>query len=208
MPLQADLLGAEEQVVQSLSTALSQNESDLAGPVNTMLLALQQMGKFEESSVAKIQTKIKSAATKSQKIAGNSLEVVFGNFLRMINQAIEIAEGALRELAVKGGKIQVGEPLENAVSVETPQESPMQWGGSLLLDVSSLQPSLDKLIEVLMEIRDRLPGTPVEFPGELPSKEQPSEAKEPVQLPSAQDDDYLASVPMESLYNGEPTIIS
>lgn len=179
-----ELLTAEEQALEGLESLLSQAEADLAGPIQTLIACVQSEIASNEQHLEKCRRKLKAVLGRNVAQADNSLDAVTTKVTGQCQGHVTTNEITLNQLAVKGGVIQVGDSLDDWVNPPCEPEPVIQWGGTLVLSVREAIPHLDQLIEVLKEIRDRLPGQPVEQPGELPAAELPSEVKSMLDTPS------------------------
>jgi hypothetical protein len=184
-----ELLAAEDQALEGLESLLSLSESDLSAPIRTLIGAVEAELKLAFACVEKRTKKLKAALGRTDAQAGNALDQVVTRAKSHIQQHVTTNEIVLNQLAVKGGVIQVGDSLDDWTNPPSEPEPVVQWGGTLVLSVREAIPHLDQLIEVLKEIRDRLPGLAFELKGEVPSTERPELLPATLSLPKAVTDD-------------------
>lgn len=184
---QVELLTAEEQALKGLLSSLAESEADLSGPIKTLLAHVKDEIDADTRCIQKLSNKLKSGLTKSQAKSGNTLESIISAIVGFLFRSLADSESNLLQLCVKCGLIKIGQTLDDVVALEDEPEQRHDWGGTLVLSVKEAVPYFEQLIEVLREIRDRLPGQPIEYKGEVPAED--FEEQVAVQLGDAKADD-------------------
>jgi hypothetical protein len=161
-----DLLSAEQQVITLLEERLSQIQSDLAGPVNVL-------NQWLEDELVKGFKRVHTWRMCLGRWLGkslNAIEATLSSLADVIDthlwDELDRIERVLTALAVRGGKMSPSQRLHEIDWSAAAQGDGIEWGGKLVLDCTTIQPTLDALIEVLREIRDRLTPTAVQLPME------------------------------------------
>jgi hypothetical protein len=185
------LLDAEDQALQGLLGLLSEQESDLAGPIRALIAHVEAEIKANEACIERCRRKLQSSAGKHLAGAGNALDSICSGVLGDIHGHLTHNDMTLAQLGVKGGVLEPGQTLESWIDPDPEPEPQYQWGGVLVLSVKEALPHLDELIEVLKEIRDRLPPVAVGLPKELVSEEHPPEMPVPLTVPAAAEEDIV-----------------
>lgn len=167
----AELYTAEEQALKGLLESLTETESDLSDPIKKLIAYVKAEVDEINGQIEKAKKKLKQALGKEQAKVGNDLESSIGKLSTDLYYGLADNEAILQQLAVKGGVLKVGDPLDWLVDGKPEPESPLKWGGQLILNMGDIKHVFVELIEVLREIRDRLGGIPVEYKGEEPAEE-------------------------------------
>jgi hypothetical protein len=192
-----DLLSAEEQALEGLQESLSEQEANLAQPIKTLQKHLADEIDKLDKLIVKQNKKLKASINKQQAKTGNDIEAIISALMSQLFIGIADNESTLGQLSIKSGAINVGDSMDKVGADKPEPGSGQQWGGVLVLSVKEAIPHIKELIEVLKEIRDRIPGFPIEYKGEVPAKEAESE-----ELPSDTEDD--ADIDMTMIK--EPTL--
>lgn len=192
----SEILSSEATVEKGLEIMLCANEAELATVVNRIYDFLNCSLRDNQKHITRIEKKVKSWLTRQQTETGNTLEYLITRLLNWLTQDQLETEYLLQQLCVKCGELQVGEPLENAITPLKEEGSGIQYAGELVLSVREAIPYFVQLIEVLKEIRDRLTPVAIELPKELPASDEPfvagTEAEEPYDSSWKPDWSYLS----------------
>ena len=79
----------------------------------------------------------------------------------------------LQDLSAAAGLRQPGDPLEAALIEQVSVAPDIAYSATLLLALRDAMPHLGRIVEVLREIRDRMPGQPIQFEGEAAAVDEP-----------------------------------
>lgn len=183
----AEFFSAEEQALKGLLASLSETESDLAEPIKKLIANVKDEVDKINAQIEKLKKKLKQSLGKSQAAVGNELESSIGKLVGVLYQGLVDNEAILQQEAVKGGVLQPGEPIDVLVDGKPDLESPLKWGGQLILNMGDIKGVFVELLEVLREIRDRIGGVPMEFKGEEPAEDFEEPEQITTQLPDAPD---------------------
>lgn len=183
----AEFFSAEEQAIKGLLASLSETESDLAEPIKKLIANVKDEVDKINAQIEKLKKKLKQSLGKSQAAVGNELESSIGKLVGVLYQGLVDNEAILQQEAVKGGVLQPGEPIDVLVDGKPDLESPLKWGGQLILNMGDIKGVFVELLEVLREIRDRIGGVPMEFKGEEPAEDFEEPEQITTQLPDAPD---------------------
>lgn len=181
-----ELLTAEEQVLKAVAESFAESEDDLAGPIKKLLAHVQDEILQNEKCCTRLKTKFTKFLNKAQAECGNDLSACLSHLASNLYLGIEDDDAILTQLAVKGGLLQVGQDLGTLDEEIEKVEDKLEYGGTLVLAIKEAIPFFNELIQVLREIRDRIPGMPFVAPGETEPESEGDYLKsdEYVEMPS------------------------
>lgn len=164
---------ADTQVYAAIDQLLVEQDDHLMLPMTKLNIAIK--GLFEENTraITKIQDKLIRKVDRETTKQSDHLDVALTRVQNALETWQQETQYLLTQIAAKGGIVKAGDPLESALLTDLAQAPQLQLGTTLVLEVSRLGPYFVSLIEVLREIRDRMPGTPVRFAGEPAAEEDP-----------------------------------
>lgn len=155
-------------LLQEIEATLTQNDAAIQIPLTKIHQGIAELSKDNAKIITKLQGKVIKFLDRTVTSHDNELDRVQTLVLRGLQNWQNDNRLMLTQLAAKTGLTAPGDPLEAAL-VERVAEAPdLAYSATLLLALREFQRPLGRLIEVLEEIRDRLPGAPVQVPGELP----------------------------------------
>lgn len=160
---------AEQVVLESIDELLCSQDDSLVLPMTKLDKAVSDIVVKHAKTVATFQDKILRAASRHTTKAVDQLDGVYTRLLQGLDAWQYDMHFLLQQLAAKGGVIKVGDPLETALIEEATRAPELLYGGTLVLSVKEAVGHLDDLIEVLREIRDRMPPRALRLRGEPPS---------------------------------------
>lgn len=161
---------AEAAAMAAIDLILTEQDDALSGPMQALVSAVANSTTKDEKSLNKISNKVMQAADMHSTLALNSLDQSFTAINRAMEQWQFDMHFLLTQLAAKAGLTQPGEQLESALTTTDEQMLSTSYGQSLILNCKMLVPFFDDLIEVLREIRDRMPPIPLHVSGEPPAR--------------------------------------
>jgi hypothetical protein len=161
---------AEQQVLESIDELLAGQDDSLVMPMTTLNQATAKVVDQNAKIITRLQEKVIKAADRDTTRQLDQLDGVYTRVLEGLNLWQEDANFLLTQLAAKGGFTKAGEPLEAALQKEVTEAPQLAYAGTLVLAVKEAIPFFEQLIEVLREIRDRLPGVATDLRGEPPAK--------------------------------------
>lgn len=125
--------------------------------------------KDQDKAVNKIARKISGFIGRELAKQSNGIDQVATKLLAWIGGCAASNEWTLTGIAVKAGILGAGDSLDSVVWDQEPATSlGPEYGGTLVLDCRGLADQLAPLLEVLREIRDRMPALAITLPGETP----------------------------------------
>lgn len=200
IPDASQLQTTEQDLLDSIDYLQGANSDALMIPMTTLNEAITAIVDKNSGIIAKMQgkllRKIDHASTKQL----DALDGVYTRLLQGLDAYQFDAHHLLEQLAVKGGFTQVGQPLETALLKEVTEAPQLAYAGTLVLAVKEAVPYLEQLIEVLREIRDRMPPLSIRVKGETPPASEQDEPKaddqaEPEQLDQDEPTEWLDEPP-------------
>lgn len=172
---------AADQVLMSIDELLAGQDDKLILPMSTLNKATSTIFQKNTKIITQLQEKIIKAADRATTLHLDALDGVLTTVLQGLDTWQFDVHFLLTQLAAKGGFTEAGEPLEAALQAELADASKLAYQGTLVLAVAEAIPYLNQLIEVLREIRDRMPPIATRIAGEPPARYQPTDepANEP-----------------------------
>jgi hypothetical protein len=163
---------AEQQILDSLDQLLAESEDSLDVPASTLNQAVSDVVTEQAKSLKRLTEKILRSADREAVKADDALNAINTGLLGGIDAWMNENHYLLSQMAAKGGLQAIGAPLETALETATTAAPQLEYLGTLVLAVKEAIPYFEQLIEVLREIRDRMPNTPVRVPGEPSDDDQ------------------------------------
>lgn len=166
-----------------LQAALETLSDEIAGKLQLPATAIGDVlsGQYERAmkGIRTVQGKIlKQLGTHSVEI-DNLLDPSATAILQSLNTATAEIEWLLQSAAVKGGMLGVGDRLTPEAIAQMGAVPEQMLGSTLVLQLGELRPVLLAIVEVLGEIRDRMPALPVRLPDETPTLADQAEESQP-----------------------------
>lgn len=162
---------AKQEMVDALEELLAQQDFQLSIPYNHLNQGVADVVTKQGKLISSLQSKIVKGLQRELTVNDNSLESLRTTILAGLNAHQADIEYLLTQLASKAGMIGVGDTLEAAILSEAAQGPELGALGSLVLQVGEARGLFEDLIEVLREIRDRMPGQITRLPRETPASE-------------------------------------
>jgi hypothetical protein len=161
---------AAEQVLMSIDELLVANDDKLVVPMTTLNKATSSVFQKNTKIITQLQQKILKAADLETTKHLDALDGVYTTVLQGLDTWQFDVNFLLTQLAAKGGFTEAGQSLEHALEKELSEAPQLAYQGTLVLAVAEAIPYLNQLIEVLREIRDRMPPNAMRVAGEVPAK--------------------------------------
>jgi len=159
-----------QDVDSGLSLALDDQEASLAPILGNIDGWIKSNLASQDKTCLKCQNKVKSCITKSQTNQANQIDSVLTKINSWINQNQLMHDWTLAGIAVKAGVIEPGQGVDDVRwDIEPAASLGPEYGGTLVLSCRELITTIEPLLEVLREIRDRMGGVPTSIPGETPA---------------------------------------
>jgi hypothetical protein len=165
----------EEQLLESIDTLQAANADALVLPMTTVNQAIASLIDKNSTLIGKLQTKILRKLDHATTKNLDHLDGIYTRLLAGLDAYQFDADHLLQLLAAKGGAIKAGAPLETALVEEILKAPELAYGATLVLSVREAIPIFHELIEVLREIRDRMPPQAVRIKGEIAPASEPDE---------------------------------
>lgn len=172
---------AEQQLLESLDQMLVEQSNNIVIPLSKINQGIANTVTSNAKTVNKLIGKVLKQIARETVNGSDAIDGVNTRVLQGLDQWLLNQEFLLQSLAQKSGDIAIGDPLTSLLSQSTTETPQVTYAGTLVLELSKLEPLARQLIEVLREIRDRMPFRPEASAGE-PASRAPAEA-EPIDLP-------------------------
>jgi len=162
---------ARDQILEIILDGLEQNEIALGGIGQTLDTACSECLSDSDVTLSKIKRKLLQSIGRNLANNENNLEQTCTAITQALTDGITTNEIEIQQIAAKSGAIPVGADLTDLLEIPTGYTMQAPVTGTFILDARNFGPFCQSLIDVLREIRDRLPGMAVELPGEEQSEE-------------------------------------
>lgn len=170
---------AEIKLLESLEELLCTSDGLIFNVGSKLESCIETFACNCEKQVNKICSKLKRICDKLATEAGNVLDYELTKIKVFIDGLLENNEFLLMQIAIKCGAIKIGQTLCDATKESVKEAVDPKYCGCLVLSIKEAVPYIEKLLEILMEIRDRLPPISVELPQETDDAEPDSAGSDP-----------------------------
>lgn len=157
---------AAEQVLRSIDELLTEQDNTMIIPMTQVSNTVKEVVEKNAKLITRMQGKILRGLNTTTTHHLDMLDGVHTRILGGLDAWQSDVHYMLTQLASKSNSIQTGQRLEDMLIHEAEKAPELAYAGTLVLAVKEAIPYFEQLIEVLREIRDRMPGSPVSFPGE------------------------------------------
>ena len=174
---------AAKSALQSIDQFIGENHEALSVPMTALNQGLDALITANGKAVKGLTNRVLAAINKRVVKDDEATDSAITTLLQGIDAWLAGQHFTLTQMAAKGGLTEVGEGLEAALAQDAAAGKQLAYQGTLVLSIREAEGKIDELIEVLREIRDRMPGQPVQWPGETPALDE-----DDVIVPTDQDD--------------------
>lgn len=157
---------AADQALVAIDQILSEQDDTISGPVQSLSDATFAVQEPIDGTLKKVRQKVQQAADRQTTMALDTLDSAITNILQATDTWQFDLHFMLTQLAAKAGLTQPGEQLASAVTVSAEAVPGPTYGSTLVLSIREALPVFADLIEVLREIRDRMPPLALRVAGE------------------------------------------
>jgi len=162
------------QLLDSIETLLADGTNSISLPMTAINQGIAALSATSAKTITSIQGKL-IKSIQAHAVANDNDIDRFGMIILQPLQDWQSENNLLlTQLAAHAGLTQPGDSLEAALVQEVAEAPELAYSATLLIALRDALPYLGKLVEVLREIRDRMPGQPMRFAGE-PLAEAPAE---------------------------------
>lgn len=167
----------QTQLLASLETLLADGENLISLPMTAINQGIAKLSVQSAKSIAQIQGKLIKSIDQFAVANDNAIDGFSLSLLKPLQDWQDENLLLLTQLAAAGGLTQPGDPLEAALLQEVAAVPELAYSATLLIALRDFLPHFGSLVEVLREIRDRMPQPPVYVAGEpkaiAPAIEEP-----------------------------------
>jgi hypothetical protein len=146
--------------LEAVQTALDNDGAQIITVGNRLGQEAMQLVLATAKPIKKLQDRLIRDANKHLVATDNAINFVQTSLLNGVNTWLQEAGFLLQNLAVKGGIIEPGDPLEKALAQEVADEPQIEYLGTLVLAVKEAVPWLDRIAVACERIAAALEGTP------------------------------------------------
>jgi hypothetical protein len=177
----------QKALLEEIESTLAQNDAAIQIPLTRINQGIAALSKDNAKIITKLQGKILRQLNQHVTDASNQIDGVQTTILQGLQNWQNDNRLLLTQLAAKTGLTAPGDSLEMALVDKVADAPELAYSATLLLAIREAFPFLRELIEVLQEIRDRMPNLPVHVPGEPYSRAPELELGKPVDAPNWQE---------------------
>jgi hypothetical protein len=167
-------------LMNAINSVFEDNEENITLPMTAVNEGIAALSKQTSSAIVKLGNTIVKSIVQGSVDNDNAIESLGTAILQPLYDWQAENDLLLNHLASAAGLIQPGDPLTQALVTQATEQPELALSAVLLLALQQQTNSMTALVEVLREIRDRLPGVPAEFAGE--SKAKAAAIQEPADL--------------------------
>ena len=160
---------AASAALQSIDQFIGENHEGLSVPMTTLNQAISNLIEGNGKAIKGLTSRVVKAIDRHVVTNDEQVDSALTTLLQGIDAWLSSQEYALTLMSSKGGLLEIGEPLAAVLAEDAAQGKQLAYQGTLVLSIREAEGKIDELIEVLREIRDRMPGQPVQWPGETPA---------------------------------------
>lgn len=165
---------AQSQATDAIEQLLSENDIIMGGLMTGLESCCCNPISECEKDIAKLKKKIIKLILKLQVDIANYIDYLFTKILNIITCFNNSNQWILQQLCVQSGAIGVGGNICSLLACTTPTLAVNSGCPTVNLDFTGILPLFQELIEVLKEIRNRMPPEAIQMPWEEPTGEPDS----------------------------------
>jgi hypothetical protein len=154
------------QLLAAIASVLEADEFSIQLPLTAVNQGIAQLSQISSGLVNKVSGAVLKDIVKRNVENDNVLDALNLAILNPLLSWQEENDLLLTQLAAQAGLTQPGDPLEAAITQSAADAPELAYSATLLLALRDAMGQFSGLIEVLREIRDRMPSLPVEYRGE------------------------------------------
>ena len=148
--------------LQSIDQFIGENHEGLSVPMTTLNQAISNLIEGNGKAIKGLTSRVVKAIDRHVVTNDEQVDSALTTLLQGIDAWLSSQEYALTLMSSKGGLLEIGEPLAAVLAEDAAQGKQLAYQGTLVLSIREAEGKIDELIEVLREIRDRMPGQPVQ----------------------------------------------
>lgn len=168
-----------DEEIEAVQTALDNDGAQIVTIGSQLGQQAAQLVLATAKPIKKLQDKLLKDAAKKIVASDNGIDYLSTSLLNGANTWLQEAEFLLQNLAVKGGMIDPGDPLAEALATEVASEPQIEYLGTLVLAVKEAVPWLDRIAHALERIADSVnPSAALRTQREADTEEAIAEASD------------------------------
>lgn len=157
---------ANAALMNAIQTLLEDEEDQVALPMTQLNQYIAQLSLDSSKTITSIGNKIIKSIAMQNVANENDIDALGTAILAPLYDWQAQNNLLLTQLSAGVGLTQPGDPLESALLNQTAEAPELAYSATLLLALREAMGRFDGLVEVLREIRDRMPGLPMSVRGE------------------------------------------
>lgn len=149
-----------EEEIEAVQTALDSDGQEIITVGTQLGQDAAKLVLATAKPIKRLQDRLLKDAAKQLVTRDNSIDYLSTRLLSGVNTWLQEAEFLLQNIAVKGGMIQPGDPLVQALAQEVADEPKIEYMGTLVLAVKEAVPWLERIACALEIIAANSGGQP------------------------------------------------
>lgn len=173
MQLPPKATGDQIALLQAIAQGQSANDAEISLVLNSLNRHVAQLSQKNGKIITGIQETVLKKINQELVDNDNAIDPVSTAILARTQEWLNDNQLLLQDLSAAAGLRQPGDPLEAALIEQVSVAPDIAYSATLLLALRDAMPHLGRIVEALREIRDRLPGQPIQFEGEAVAVDEP-----------------------------------
>ena len=175
MQLPPKATGDQIALLQAIAQGQAANDAEISLVLNSLNRHVAQLSQKNGKIITGIQETVLKKINQELVDNDNTIDQVSTAILARTQEWLNDNQLLLSDLSAAAGLRQPGDPLEAALIEQVSVAPDIAYSATLLLALRDAMPHFGRIVEVLREIRDRMPPQPIGVVGEAPA-EAPVEA--------------------------------
>jgi|HubBroStandDraft_6_1064221.scaffolds.fasta_scaffold148478_2 hypothetical protein len=163
---------AAADLLDAINTLVATHAESVTIPYSVLNQGIADLVSANGTTIAKVSKVLTRKLDQAVTDNDNGLELVGTVILQGINAYLTENDLLLNHLAASAGILKPGDPLESVLLDQVAEAPELAYSATLLIALRDAIPRLDSVVEVLREIRDRMPPSAVRLTGESADGEQ------------------------------------
>ncbi len=164
--MSATLTPEQLQLLSSIETLLADNQNLISLPLTAINQGIAQLSVLSAKAIAKVANTLTKQIAADIVTNSNAVDSLGTSILQPLYDWQAQNELLLTQLAASAGLTQPGDPLTAALVESAAEQPELAYSATLLMALREAMGRFDGLVEVLREIRDRMPPLAVRNEGE------------------------------------------
>jgi hypothetical protein len=163
---------ADADLLDAINTLTATHADSVTIPYSVLNQGIADLVAANGATIAKVSKVLTRKLDQAVTDNDNGLELVGTVILQGINAYLTENDLLLNHLAASAGILKPGDPLESVLLNQVAEAPELAYSATLLIALRDALPIGRQIVEVLREIRDRLPPSAIRLAGEAADSEE------------------------------------